>query len=281
MAIYTRKVQIVKKKIKLTGLSAIALLLLAACGQGEVTASSTNGWDQIVYFFAKSIQWLSIDGRIGIGIVLFTLIIRILMMPLYNMQIKSGQKMQDLQPELKALQAKYPGKDTESRLKMTEGSQALYKKYGVNPYASLIPLIVQLPILTALFQALSHVEFLKTGSFLWVELSQPDTYYILPILAAIFTFLSSWLTNKAAREPNMIMVVMTYILPVMIFFMGFRLASGVVLYWTVSNAFQVIQILLLNNPFKIIAKRLEEEVEERERQSKIRRAKKKSQRKRK
>ena len=87
-----------KRKIKLLGLSSLTLILLAACGRSEVTASSTNGWDQIVYFFAKAIQWLSINGRIGVGIVLFTIIIRAIMMPLYNMQIKSGQKMQDLQP---------------------------------------------------------------------------------------------------------------------------------------------------------------------------------------
>ncbi|EQC68509.1 Inner membrane protein translocase component YidC [Streptococcus sp. HSISB1] len=90
-----------KRKIKLLGLSSLILGLLAACGRSEVTASSTNGWEQIVYFFAKAIQWLSINGRIGVGIILFTIIIRAILMPLFNMQIKSSQKMQDLQPELK------------------------------------------------------------------------------------------------------------------------------------------------------------------------------------
>ena len=133
----------------------------------------------------------------------------------------------------------------------------------------------------ALFQALSRVAFLKTGSFLWLELSQPDPYFILPVLAALFTFLSTWLTNKAAKEKNIAMVIMTYVMPVMIFFMGFSLASGVVLYWTISNAFQVFQILLLNNPFKIIAERLRVEEEEKERQARIRRAKKRAQKNRK
>lgn len=267
-----------KRNFKLLGLSGLSLLLLTACGTGEVTASSTNGWDQIVYFFAKAIQWLSINGRIGVGIVLFTIVIRTLMMPLYNIQIKSGQTMQDLQPELRELQKRYPGRDTDSRMKLAEESQALYRKYGVNPYATMIPLLVQLPILMALYQALTRVSFLKTGTFLWIELSQPDPYFILPLAAALFTFLSSWLTNKAAREQNMAMTVMTYVMPVLIFFMSFRLASGVVLYWSVSYAFQVFQILLLNNPFKIIAKRLEEEQAERERAARIRRAKKKAQR---
>lgn len=270
-----------KRKIELLGLSGFSLIVLGACGRSEVTSSSTNSWDQIVYFFAKAIQWLSIHGRVGIGIVLFTIIIRAIMMPLYNMQIKSGQKMQDLQPKLKKLQEKYPGRDTESRTKLAEQSQALYKEYGVNPYATMLPLIVQIPILMALYQALTRVAFLKTGTFLWIELSKSDPYFILPILAALFTFLSSWLTNKAAREKNIMMTLMTYAMPIVIFLMSFRLASGVVLYWAVSYAFQVFQILLLNNPFKIIAKRLEEEQSEKDRIAKIRRAKKKAQKKRK
>ena len=80
---------------------------------------------------------------------------------------------------MRALQAKYPGKDTDSRMALAQESQALYKKYGVNPYSSLLPLLIQLPVMYALFQALSRVAFLKTGSFLWLELSQPDPYFIL------------------------------------------------------------------------------------------------------
>ncbi len=268
-----------KRKIKLTGLGLVAITLLAACGRGEVTASSTNAWEQIVFFFAKAIQWLSIGGSTGLGIILFTIILRVLMMPLYNIQIKSGQKMQELQPQLRELQAKYPGAD--NRVQLAEASQVLYKEYGVNPYASLVPLLIQMPILLALFQALTRVSFLKTGIFLWVELSHTDPYFILPILAAVFTFLSSWLTNKAAPEKNFAMTLMTYVMPLIILVTGFSFASGVVLYWAVSNAFQVFQIMLLNNPFKIIEERQRLVTEEKEREAKIRRAKKKAQKKRK
>lgn len=270
-----------KRKVKITSIGLTALMLLSACGRGDISPTSPNGWEQLVYFFARAIRWLSFGGLTGLGIILFTIIIRALLMPLYNMQMKSGQQMQDLQPELKALQAKYPGKDTDSRMKLAEESQALYKKYGVNPYASMWPLLVQMPVMIALYQALIRVPFLRTGTFLWVELSQADPYYVLPVLAAVFTFLSSWLTNKAAKEKNFVMTAMTYVMPVFIFFVGFRLASGVVLYWTVSNAFQVFQILLLNNPFKIIAERVRVENEEKERQAKIRRAKKKAKKRRK
>lgn len=60
----------VKKNIKIAGLAPL-VLLLAACGRGEVTAQSTSGWDQMVYLFARAIQWLSFDGSIGVGIILF------------------------------------------------------------------------------------------------------------------------------------------------------------------------------------------------------------------
>ncbi len=265
----------VKKKIKIAGLLPLATLLVA-CGRNDISAHSTSGWDQLVYFFAKSVQWLSFNGSIGLGIILFTLLIRLLLMPLFNIQIKSSQKMQDLQPELKKIQAKYPGKDSESRMALADETQALYKSNGVNPYASLFPLIIQMPIMIALFQALTRVPFLKTGTFLWTELAQHDHLYILPILAALFTFLSSWLTNLAAKEKNMVMTVMTYMMPLMIFFMGFKLASGVVLYWVISNAFQVFQLLLLNNPFKIIAERDRQAEEAKERRLRERRARKKA-----
>ncbi|MCK1224943.1 YidC/Oxa1 family membrane protein insertase, partial [Streptococcus uberis] len=71
---------------------------------------------------------------------------------------------------------------------------------------------------------------------MWVSLAQHDPYFILPVLAAVLTFLSTWLTNLAAREKNVVMTIMTYMMPIMIFLMGFKLASGVVLYWVVSNA---------------------------------------------
>lgn len=269
-----------KRILKLISLGLAATLFLAACGRGPVTGQSTGIWEQLVYFFAQVIRFLSLNGNIGIGIILFTLLIRIVLMPLYHMQLKSGQKMQELQPELKALQSKYASKDSETRMRLAEESQALYKQYGVNPYASLLPLLVQAPVLLALYQALTRVSFLTVGHFLWLDLSKPDPYFILPILAAVFTYLSSWLTNKAAKEKSGMLTAMTYLMPLMIFIFALNIASGVSLYWTISNAFQVFQILLLNNPFKVIAERQRLEDEERERAAKLRRAKKKAQKQR-
>ncbi|HEO2573329.1 TPA: membrane protein insertase YidC [Streptococcus agalactiae] len=270
-----------KKKLKTFSLILLTGSLLVACGRGEVSSHSATLWEQIVYAFAKSIQWLSFNHSIGLGIILFTLIIRAIMMPLYNMQMKSSQKMQEIQPRLKELQKKYPGKDPDSRLKLNDEMQSMYKAEGVNPYASVLPLLIQLPVLWALFQALTRVSFLKVGTFLSLELSQPDPYYILPVLAVLFTFLSTWLTNKAAVEKNIALTLMTYVMPLIILVTSFNFASGVVLYWTVSNAFQVFQILLLNNPYKIIKVREEAVRVAHEKEQRVKRAKRKASKKRK
>ena len=156
---------------------------------------------------------------------------------------------------LKELQAKYPGKDLDSRTKLSEEMRALYKEKGVKTSSAFLPLLIQMPVLMALFQALSRVEFLKVGHFLWLDLGAIDPTYILPVLAALFTFFSSWLTNKAMPERNGSATTMMYVMPVMIFFFALFSASGVALYWVTSNAYQVGQTYLLNNPFKIIAER--------------------------
>jgi len=92
------------------------VVVLSACGAtGEVNAQSTGLWDRyIVYYFAEAIKALSF-GNAGIGIILFTLIIRVILMPLMHFQTKSMRKTQELQPKLKALQQQYASKDTNTK----------------------------------------------------------------------------------------------------------------------------------------------------------------------
>lgn len=268
-----------KKKAKWAGLMAASLLLLTACTTGATSSQSTDAWGGLIHWFASLIQALSINGQVGIGIILFTILIRTILLPLFQIQMKSSRKMQELQPQLKKLQEQYPGTDADSRQQLYNATQALYKENGVSMRASLLPLLIQMPILIALFQALNTEPALKEGHFLWLNLGQPDPLFILPILAAGFTFLSSWLTNKAAPEKNMAMTIMTYAMPVVILCFALPAASGVALYWTVSNAYQVVQTLIFNNPFKIIAERQAKIDAEKERRAKIRRAQKKAQKK--
>ncbi|BDS83116.1 hypothetical protein PC0401_18700 [Streptococcus pneumoniae] len=125
--------------------------------------------------------------------------------------------------------------------------------------------------------ALSRVDFLKTGHFLWINLGSVDTTLVLPILAAVFTFLSTWLSNKALSERNGATTAMMYGIPVLIFIFAVYAPGGVALYWTVSNAYQVLQTYFLNNPFKIIAEREAVVQAQKDLENRKRKAKKKAQ----
>ena len=270
-----------KKKSKLMGLLVLASFILTACGTSEVTASSSDLWERFVYLFAVTIRFLSFNGSTGIGIILFTLIIRTVLLPVFQLQINASRKMQEAQPLVKELQAKYPGRDMESRNRLAQETQKLYRELGVKPSASFWPLLIQMPVLIALYHALIRVEFLKVGHFLWMNLGATDPYYILPVLAAAFTFLSTWLSNKGMAERNGLMTGMMFIMPIFVFFFAVNVASGVALYWSTSYAYQVFQTLLLSNPYKIIAEREAKATAEREREEKKKRAYRKAQKKKK
>ena len=237
----------------------LSLFVMTACAtsnaSSDVTADSADLWSRLVYFFAETIRFLSFDMSIGIGIILFTILIRTLLLPVFQTQMVASRKMQEAQPRIKELRDMYPGRDMESRTKLDQETRKLFKELGIKQSSTFWPLLVQMPILIALFQALSNVDFLKTGHFLWFNLGGADTTFVLPILAALFTFLSSWLSNKSLPEKNGAMTGMMYGMPVIIFFFAISAPSGVALYWAVSNAYQVLQTYILNNPFKIIAER--------------------------
>lgn len=113
---------------------------------------------------------LGLGGGNGHGwilsIVLLTLLVRVLIIPLYVKQIKSTRNMQMLQPELQKLQAKYKGKtDSASRQRQSEEMMALYKEHGTSPYASCLPLLVQMPVLFALYRVIYAVEALSAGTY--------------------------------------------------------------------------------------------------------------------
>ena len=260
-----------KKFLLFLGLTSL-VVILTACGTTDVSVNSTGIWERyIVYNFARVIQFLSF-GNPGVGIILFTLLVRIILFPLMNYQNKSMKKTQELQPKIKELQEQYSSKDPDTVRKLQEEQQRLYDEHGVNPFAGCLPLLVQMPILMAVWQAISRVPSLTEGQFLWLELGKIDPTYILPVLAAILTFISTKLASMNQLEANPSMKVMNYMMPAMILLMGVRLASGLSLYWVISNAFQVVQTLIINNPFQARREREEEERKQKELERALRRA---------
>ncbi|WP_315584225.1 membrane protein insertase YidC [Actinomyces viscosus] len=101
-----------------------------------------------------------------LSIIGLTIVVRLLIMPLFVKQIRASRGMQLLQPEMQALQAKYKGKkDPESRQRMNEEMMALYRKHGTNPMASCLPILVQMPIFFALFRVLASLGAVAGGTY--------------------------------------------------------------------------------------------------------------------
>ena len=259
-----------KKILSLTGILSLTLFL-AACSNEPITSNSTGFWDHdIIYNCSRFIIWLSNHfGGYGMGIIIFTIIIRIIILPVMYWQTKSTIAMQELQPELKKLQQKYSSRDRETMQKLQMETQKLYRDAGVHPMASMLPLLIQLPVMWALYQAIWRTNILRHGSFLWLQLGKTDPYYVLPILAAVFTFISSWLAMAGMPERSSMTTVMTWGMPIMIFFMSLGFPAAITLYWVVTNAFQVVQTLLIQNPFKLRREREDRKRAKRRRQNRL------------
>lgn len=259
----------------ITAVIALLVMIIAAITySGNLTG--TGFWQGVIIDnFARSILGVSewFGSSYGFGIIVFTLLIRLLILPLMIFQTNSMVKMQEVAPQLKALQAKYPSKDQASMRAMQLEQSALYKEAGVNPFASFIPLLIQMPVLIALYQAIRTTKELQVGSFLWTQLGSNDPYFILPLLAAFFTFASSYLVMIGQPEKNGMTTSMTYIMPVIIFFMAFQLPSALSIYWVISNAFQTGQTWFIQNPFKLREERANKKAAQKAQERAIQKAK--------
>jgi YidC/Oxa1 family membrane protein insertase len=193
----------------------------------------------------------------GLAIILFTIVIRLLLLPLNIRQMKSQVKMQEVQPELKKLQEKYKNDPQKSQQEMMK----LYKEKGVNPMGGCLPLLVQLPILWALFYVFRNIQPVDpvtqqniTVSFLWLpNLFAADPYKILPILAGVTQYISALLmpmpTDSAqAKQTSTMNIAMS----VMMVFMSWSFTSGLVVYWVTQNIIQMGQNLLIK---KVLVKK--------------------------
>lgn len=265
-----------KRLLLLLGTVMLAVVLSGCSGStAPITSESTGFWDHyIIWNFSRVIIWLSevFGNNYGVGIIVFTLIIRIILLPVMQMQTKSTRKMAEIQPQLKELQEKYSTKDVETQQKLREEQQKLYSENGANPMMGCLPMLLQMPLLIALYQSISRTEVIKAGHFLWVNLGEKDPYYILPILAAILTFATSKLTMMGQSQSNGMTGAMTYMMPALILFMAISLPSALSLYWVVGNAFSVGQTMLLNNPFKIKREREAKEQAKKDREKALKKA---------
>jgi len=199
-----------------------------------------------------------------LAIVVMTILVRLVTLPLTLPQQRSMRKMNELQPQLKELQKKYAG----NRQKLSEEQMKLYREYGVNPLGGCLPLILQLFIMIAFYQAITSalavnpLQLLglaqRVGSniapllpinslFLWLNLSQPDPYYILPILVVATTYLQQKMMSPSGADPSQASMTrqMNIMMPLMFGLFALQFASGLSIYFIVSNLVGIAQYMLI------------------------------------
>ena len=186
-------------------------------------------------------------GNYGWAIVIFTIFMKLLLFPLTYKSSVSMAKMQTLQPKMKALKKKYKNqKDPAQRKAMNEELMALYKTEKVNPAGGCLPMLLQMPILFAFFMLLRNAINVRHEEWiLWIkDLSMLDPYYVLPILMGLTQIILAKMSPSGgdANQKKM----MTYMMPIVITFVVINLASGLTLYWFVSNLLQLGQQHYIN-----------------------------------
>ena len=184
----------------------------------------------------------------GVSIIILTVIINLALLPLRITSMKSALKMQKLQPQMKAIQEKYkkyPMRDPR-RADMNAEISALYKEHGANPAGGCLPLVIQMPFLFAFYSMLGVAIELRHAPFLWLhDLSSPDKLFILPVLIVISTLFVQKMTPSAGMDPAQ-QRMMTIMMPLMLGFFSWSLASGLSLYWVIGNVIAIVQQYVMN-----------------------------------
>lgn len=187
----------------------------------------------------------------GLIIILFSVLTKLAFYPLTKSSTESMKRMQQLQPKVKEIQEKY--KDNQE--KQSKAMMELYQKEKVNPMAGCLPLLLQMPVFVALYQALAHTIALRNTPFFgWIDdLSQPDALFslpfslpflgsdfnLLPLVMTAATLIQTRLTPQASTGGQMAM--MNTLMPVMFLFIFYQMPSGLVLYWLVNSLMTIYQ----------------------------------------
>ncbi len=193
------------------------------------------------------LMWLhGIFGNWGWAIIGLTIIIRVILYPLTYKGMVSMQKMKDIAPQIKALQAKYKGDPQ----RMNAAVMDMYKKHGANPLGGCLPMLLQIPVFFAIYRVLLNAVELQGAEWMfWVnDLSRMDSTLILPILMGASMYYQQKLTPSNFTDPMQEKIFK--FLPIIFTFFFITFPSGLVLYWFVNNLFSIAQQFIVNQQFK-------------------------------
>ncbi len=235
-----------------------------------------------IHYFSLALDFFNVlTGNLGAAIILFTLVIRFILLPITLPSIKAQKKMMDLKPELDQLKKKHKGDATE----LQKAQMELYKKYNINPLAGCLPQLLQFGVLIVLYQTL--LAFLKQPTFnghelnfnfWWFNLSHPDALHILPILAGVSQLILSLMLMPATETPDLvpnnskkrkiqeankkeedtaemaatIQQQMLFMMPVMTGVFALSFPSGLSLYWVITTVFSIVQQYFISGPGGIV-----------------------------
>ncbi len=204
------------------------------------------------------LTWLyDVIGNYGLAIVVLTVVVKLCLYPVYAKQTKSTMKMAEFQPKIKEIQQKYAN----DKALMNEKLNELYKNEGASMYGGCLPMIVQMVVIMGLFALLRNpMEYITSGdmlfatheSFLWIkDLAQPDKW-ILPIAAAVATFISFSMSQSTmnaggnAQQTAFMTKTMKYFFPIMILWMARSYPAGLAVYWFGSQVIQIFYNMRFN-----------------------------------
>jgi len=222
---------------------------LAAIDRNLVRAINFGVFSVIVVPLLRSLNWIEgYVGNYGWAIVVLTAIINIVLFPLNHKSVVSMRKMQQIQPEAKAIQERYAKlKATDpARQKMNQELMALYRERGVNPASGCVPILLTIPVFLAFYSLLTTAIELRGAPFVgWIQdLSASDPYYVMPVLVGLSQLWQQWLTPASGMDPTQQKMMM--IMPIVLIFVFVATPVGALIYWFVGNVWRVGQQSLTN-----------------------------------
>jgi len=235
-------------------------------------SSGILSWLEIALKWIMEVLYKLIPNY-GVSIILMTLLLRIALFPLTKKSSVSMIKMQQLQPKMQEIQEKY--KDNKEKLNMEMAK--FYKEAGYNPLSGCLPMLIQFPVIIAMFNLFNNYFEFRGAMFIpgWIpDLSVGDSVYtlgisiplignqlrILPVIYLASQFIQGFITNAANQgAQGKSMKITFYIMYVVFFFMFYNAPSGLLIYWTFSNILMMIQQVIINGMMK--KKRAELEAE--------------------
>jgi YidC/Oxa1 family membrane protein insertase len=202
-----------------------------------------------------------LGGNFGLAIIILTVIVRLITWPLAKRQLNSTKALQSMQPKIQVLQKK----NGKNQQKLQQEMMKLYKEAGVNPLGCLWPMLVQFPIWIALYQAIMGAlattpenlldlaqrlyswdvvsqAIPLSSKFLWLDLGQPDPYFILAIIVGGTMWIQQKMTQAPSVDPRQESTsrMMLLMMPLMFGFLTLMFPSGLALYWAVSNIITIV-----------------------------------------